>query len=114
MKPKPQAILCILTRILAKYGGKYASQTCAEITVADEGEFPFDEGESESSEAEEFPTEDGGEFPFDEDEGGCFSVEDDEIPSFCFGEDDQDDDESEDEDEDEDEDYEEYLGGMTF
>ena len=84
----------------------------AELT--DEGEFPFDEGESESSEAEEFPTEDGGEFPFDEGEGACFPVEDDEIPSFCFGEDDQDDDESEDEDEDEDEDYEEYLGGMTF
>ena len=63
----------------------------AEITVADEGEFPFDEGEV-----------------------ACFPVEDDEIPSFCFGEDDQDDDESEDEDEDEDEDYEAYMGGMTF
>ena len=62
----------------------------AEITVADEGEFPFDEGEV-----------------------ACFPVEDDEIPSFCFGEDDQDDDESEDEDEDEDEDYE-YAGGMTL
>ena len=62
-----------------------------EITIADEGEFPFDEGE-----------------------GACFPVEDDEIPSFCFGEDDQDDDESEDEDEDEDEDYEAYMGGMTF
>ena len=89
----------------------------ANITVADDGEFPFDEGESESSEAEELPeelSEDGGEFPFDEGEGACFPVEDDEIPSFCFGEDDQDDDESEDEDEDEDEDYEEYLGGMTF
>ena len=84
----------------------------AELT--DEGEFPFDEGESESSEAEEFPTEDGGEFPFDEGEGACFPVEDDEIPSFCFGEDDQDDDESEDEDEDEDEDYEAYMGGMMF
>ena len=66
------------------------------------------------SEAEEFPTEDGGEFPFDEGEGACFPVEDDEIPSFCFGEDDQDDDESEDEDEDEDEDYEAYMGGMMF
>jgi hypothetical protein len=86
----------------------------ADITVADEGEFPFDEGESESSEAVEFPTEDSGEFPFDEGEGACFPVEDNEIPSFCFGEDDQDDDESEDEDEDEDEDYEEYMGGMTF
>ena len=26
----PQAILCVLTRILAKYGGKDASQTCVE------------------------------------------------------------------------------------
>ena len=60
-----------------------------EITIADEGEFPFDEGE-----------------------GACFPIEDDEIPSFCFGEDNQDDDESEDEDEDEDEDYE--MGGMMF
>ena len=88
-----------------------------EITIADEGEFPFDEGESESSEAEEFPkelSEDGGEFPFDEGEGACFPVEDNEIPSFCFDEDDQEDDESGDVDEDEDEDYEEYLGGMTL
>jgi hypothetical protein len=37
MKPKPQAILCVLTSetfvslgFLAKYGGKYASQTCVE------------------------------------------------------------------------------------
>ena len=28
--PKPQAILCVLTRILAKYGGKYASRTRVE------------------------------------------------------------------------------------
>ena len=27
---KPQAILCVLTRILAKYGGKDASRTCVE------------------------------------------------------------------------------------
>ena len=71
---------------------------------------------------DEIPSEDGaditfvdeGEFPFDEDEGACFPVEDEEIPSFCFEEDDQEDDESEDVDEDEDEDYEEYLGGMTL
>ena len=71
---------------------------------------------------EEIPSEDGaditfadeGEFPFDEDEGACFPIEDEEIPSFCFEEDDQEDDESEDVDEDEDEDYEEYLGGMTL
>ena len=30
MKPKPQAILCVLTRILAKYGEKDASQPCVE------------------------------------------------------------------------------------
>ena len=84
----------------------------AEITVADEGEFPFDEGESESTGAEKFSEEFGMEFA--EDEGACFPIEDDEIPSFCFEEDDQEDDESEDVDEDEDEDYEEYLGGMTL
>ena len=92
----------------------FPTEDGAEITVADEGEFPFDEGESELSEEEEFPTEDCGEFPFDEGEGACFPIEDDEIPSFCFEEDDQEDDESEDVDEDEDEDYEEYLGGMTL
>ena len=30
MQPKPQAILCVLTRILAKYGGKDASRTRVE------------------------------------------------------------------------------------
>ena len=34
MTPKPQAILCVLTRILAKYGGKDASQTCVERFVS--------------------------------------------------------------------------------
>ena len=82
-----------------------AEITDEEILTEDEAELTADDV---------LPVEDGGEFPFDEGEGACFPVEDDEIPSFCFGEDDQDDDESEDEDEDEDEDYEAYMGGMMF
>ena len=82
-----------------------AEITDEEILTEDEAELTADDV---------LPVEDGGEFPFDEGEGACFLVEDDEIPSFCFEEDDQDDDESEDEDEDEDEDYEAYMGGMTF
>ena len=96
-----------------------------EIPTEDSTEITDDEIPTEDSTEitdDEIPTEDGaditfadeGEFPFDEGEGACFPVEDDEIPSFCFEEDDQDDDESEDEDEDEDEDYEAYMGGMTF
>ena len=96
-----------------------------EIPTEDSTEITDDEIPTEDSTEitdDEIPTEDGaditfadeGEFPFDEGEGACFPVEDDEIPSFCFEEDDQDDDESEDEDEDEDEDYEAYMGGMMF
>ena len=81
--------------------------------ISADNDIPAEDG-AELTADDVLPVEDGGEFPFDEGEGACFPVEDDEIPSFCFGEDDQDDDESEDEDEDEDEDYEEYLGGMTF
>ena len=82
------------------------------VEITDEEILTEDEAELTADDV--LPVEDGGEFPFDEGEGACFPVEDDEIPSFCFGEDDQDDDESEDEDEDEDEDYEAYMGGMTF
>ena len=96
-----------------------------EIPTEDSTEITDDEIPTEDSTEitdDEIPTEDGaditfadeGEFPFDEGEGACFPVEDDEIPSFCFEEDDQEDDESEDVDEDEDEDYEEYMGGMTL
>ena len=88
----------------------------AEISDESESE-DMAEDDEELTADDVLPTEDGdeitiadeGEFPFDEGEGACFPVEDDEIPSFCFEEDDQDDDESEDEDED----YE-YVGGMTL
>lgn len=80
----------------------------AEITDED---IPVEDGAEITD--EDIPVADEGELPFDEGEGACFPVEDDEIPSFCFEEDDQDDDESEDEAEDEDEDYE-YVGGMTL
>ena len=92
-----------------------AEITDEDISIEDSTEIT-DESESAdmTEDSADIPVADEGEFPFDEGEGACFPVEDDEIPSFCFEEDDQDDEESEDEDEDEDEDYEEYMGGMTF